>query len=319
MYSAIELDNIINVINNSKKICIFAHESPDGDAIGSSLALYMGLKQLNKEVDVVNDEYPELFKFLPCIDEIKKEGTKDYDLCIAVDCADKKRIYDPNGSFDSANTTVSIDHHSSNNFFATYNYVEDRSPAAAKTLIKIFRRLNINITKEIGEALMTGIITDSGGFRYDTVDDETFEFAAQMLDLGVNINKVYEKTFDIQTKAQFQLTTIATSRLKFLSKGRIAITYITLEDIKKTNAKKGDHEGIVNIGRKIEGVEISIFLREDKEGYRVSLRSNNKEYDVSEIATTFDGGGHTMASGCTINEPLEKAIDLLVKEAKKIL
>ena len=319
MYSAIELDNIINVINNSNKICIFAHESPDGDAIGSSLALYMGLQQLNKEVDIVIDEYPELFKFLPCIDEIKKEGTKDYDLCIAVDCSIKKRIYDPNESFDSANTTISIDHHSSNNFFATYNYVEDKSPAAAKTLIKIFRRLNINITKEIGEALITGIITDSGGFRYDTVDDETFEFAAQMLDLGVNISNIYERTFDIQTKAQFQLTTIATSRLKFLSKGRIAVTYITLEDVKKTNAKTGDHEGIVNIGRKIEGVEISIFLREEKDGYRVSLRSNNKNYDVSEIATKFDGGGHTMASGCTIDEPLEKTIDLLVKEAKKIL
>lgn len=319
MNSEIELDKIIEIIQNNNRIGIFAHVDPDGDAIGSTLAMYMGLKQLKKDVDVICDNYSDVFKFLPCIGEIKKEGTKDYDLCIALDCADKKRLYDPNNSFDEAAVTISIDHHSSNTFFAMNNYVEDNSPAVCKTLVKVLKRLNINITKEIGEVLITGIITDSGGFRYDTVDDETFEFAAQMLDAGVNISKIYQATFDFQTKAQFKLTSIATSRLEFVSKGRIAITYITKEDMKETGAKTGDHEGIVNVGRKVEGVEVSIFLREDDDGsYKVSLRSNN-EVDVSEIAKAFDGGGHSKAAGCTIEEPLEVAMKKLIKETVKNL
>ena len=318
MNSEIELDKIIDVITNTNKIGIFAHISPDGDAIGSALAMYMGLKQIKKEVDVIVDVYPDIFKFLPCVDEIKKEGTKNYDLCIALDCADRNRLYDPNNSFDEAINTISIDHHASNTFFAMNNYVEENSPAVCKTLVKVLKRLNINITKEIGEALITGIITDSGGFRYDTVDDETFEFAAQMLDTGINISKIYQRTFDIQTKAQFKLTSIATSRLEFLNHGKIAITYITAEDMKKTGAKTGDHEGIVNVGRKVEGVSVSIFLREEVDGYRVSLRSND-ETDVSEIAKVFDGGGHSKAAGCTIDEPLEIAMKKLIKETIKNL
>ena len=166
---------------------------------------------------------------------------------------------------------------------------------------------------------MAGIITDSGGFRYNTVDNETFEFAASMLEIGVNISDIYYKTFDLKTKPQFDLTTIATSRLKFFSKNRIAVTYITKDDFKKTKASVGDDEGIVNIGRNIENVEVSIFIREDEDGtYRVSLRSN-KYVDVSEICKTFDGGGHARAAGCTVNTSLEDTIKLLVTEVNKNL
>ena len=318
MNSEIELDNIINILSKAKRVGIFTHESPDGDAIGSSLALYMGLRQLKKEVDIIADKYSDSFLFLSSLDKIKEVGTGDYDVCVALDCADRRRLFDVNNSFDKANFTISIDHHASNTFYANYNYVEDRSPAACKTLVKILRRLSVNFTKEIGEALMTGIITDSGGFRYETVDDETFEFAAQMLDVGVNISDIYLRTFDIQTKSQFKLTSIATSRLKFVSQGRIAITYITEADIKETNAKIGDHEGIVNVGRNVEGVYVSIFLREDKNGYKVSFRSNN-EVDVSEIAKVFDGGGHSKAAGCLISGDLEDAMKRLIRETEKRL
>ena len=319
MNSQIELDNIIEAINKNDNIGIFTHISPDGDAIGSSLALYLGLKQLKKNVDIITDEYPNCFKFLTSIDEIKNTTKEHYDLAIALDCATKPRLYNPNNSFEQSSFSISIDHHASNTYFANLNYVEADSPAVSQTLVKILKRLNISITKEIGECLMAGIITDSGGFRYNTVDSETFEFAASMLGIGVNISDIYYKTFDLKTKPQFDLTTIATSRLKFFSKNRIAVTYITKGDFKKTKASVGDHEGIVNIGRNIENVEVSIFIREDEDGtYRVSLRSN-KYVDVSEICKTFDGGGHARAAGCTVNTSLEDTIKLLVKEVNKNL
>lgn len=319
MNSEIELDYIIDAINRASRIGIFTHMSPDGDAIGSSLALYLGLKQLKKDVDVIVDEYSKCFKFLPSVDEIKTKGDKSYDLAIAVDCATKGRLFDPKSSFDNSTMTVSIDHHISNTYYARLNYVEGNSPAVSKTLIKILKRLGVSINIEIGTCLMAGIITDSGGFRYSDVDDETFEFAANMLDVGVDISDIYYRTFDVKTRAQFELSKIATERLKFYNKDRVALTYVTLKDMKKVNAQIGDHEGIVNVARNIEGVEVSIFLREDEDGtYKVSLRSNDN-VNVSDVAELFGGGGHERAAGCVFNCPLEEAIKKLLKEVNKVL
>ncbi|MDY4997237.1 MAG: bifunctional oligoribonuclease/PAP phosphatase NrnA [Bacilli bacterium] len=319
MNSEIELDNIVDLLSKAKKIAIFTHISPDGDAIGSSLALYLGFLQLKKEVSIVTDDFSRCFNFLPHLEEIQKEVDGFFDVSIALDCATKGRLFDPKGVFEQSDMTVAIDHHASNTYFAKMNYVEGNSPATCKTLVKVFKRLGIVITKEIGSCLMAGIITDSGGFRYDTVDDETFEFAASMLDLGVDISDIYYRTFDVKTKSQFKLSTLATSRIKFYAKDKIALTYITLDDMKKTKAMAGDHEGIVNIGRNIEGVEVSIFLREvDKDFYRVSLRSNDY-VDVSGVASLFNGGGHSKAAGCDVHENLEVAIKKLVKETTKVL
>jgi len=320
MNSQIELDNIIEVIGRAKKIGIFTHVSPDGDALGSSLALCLGLKKLNKEVEVIADEHSRCFDFLTDIGEVKVEGKKEgYDLAIALDCANKDRMYDVLGSFDSSIKSVAIDHHITNTFFADYNYIEGESPATCKTLIKVFKRLNINIDKKIGECLMAGIITDSGGFRYNTVDDETFEFAAQMLDLGVNISDIYYRVFDVKTKAQFKLSTIATSRLKFYCDDKVVLTYLKRDDFVETKASVGDHEGIVNIGRNIEGVEVSIFIREHLDNkYKISLRSNSY-VNVSDVAEVFDGGGHEQAAGIVMDGPVDVITKKLVKEIKKRL
>lgn len=319
MNSEVELDSIIELINNSKKIAIFAHESPDGDAIGSSLAMYLGLKSINKEVYVIGDTHSRVFDFLECIKDIKSSlDGNDFDLGISLDCASKHRLYDPKNLFDKCKHTVVIDHHISNTYFGEYNYVEGKSPAASQTIVKILRRLNINITKEIGECLMVGIITDTGGFRYDTVDSETFTIASKMVELGVNISDIYLRVFTLQTKPQFLLSRVANSRLEILNKNRVAFTYITMEDEKKVNALEGDHEGIVDIGRNIEGVEVSIFLRECDKGYKVSLRSN-RYVDVSEIAEALGGGGHSRASGILLNMNLEDAKKALLKETYKRL
>ena len=319
MNSDFELDGIIEAINNAKDVGIFTHVSPDGDAIGSSLGMYLALKQLGKNVDVITDKYSRCFNFLPCRDDIKSDSKKKYELAIALDCATKARLYDPSGCFDKSDFTVVIDHHGSNTYFGNLNYVEGSSPAVCKTLVKVFKRLNVVMSKDIGECLMAGIITDSGGFRYDTVDSETFEIASYMLSIGVNISDIYYKTFDLMSKSQFELKKIALSRLKFYSNCRIAFTYITQEDFRKADAYAGDHEGIVNIGRNIDGVEVSIFLREDEDGsYKVSLRSN-RYVNVSHICETFDGGGHIRAAGCTFCCDVDEARKKLIREINKYL
>ena len=188
------LDNILEEINNAETIVILTHENPDGDAIGSALALYNSLKQMGKEPDVIVPEYPRTFEFLPSTDEIKKESSiEKYDLAISVDCATIKMLNGFAKYFENAKVKINIDHHSSNTMFGDYNYVSPDAPACAQVLIGVFKFLNINITKEIGTCLITGIITDTGGFKYPGVTAETFEFTAGLLQDGVNISKIYDR------------------------------------------------------------------------------------------------------------------------------
>ena len=306
------LDNIASAIEKAKDIVILTHENPDGDAIGSSLALYLGLKQLNKKVDVIIPEYPEMFDFLPEVNEIKREGKEgNYDLAIALDCGDARRVVGYDEYFDNANTKVQIDHHRINSMFADYNFVNPLAPATSQILIVVLETLGIEITKEIGTCLLTGIITDTGGFKYQDVTAETFEFTGGLLRRGVHVSNIYKKVMQVISKSSFELRKKAMNRLEFLADGKVTFTYITKEDQEETKSSMNDHDGIVEIGRDIEGVEVSIFLREHEEGYKISLRSN--EYvNVADICVLFGGGGHTRAAGGDVQGSLEHAKEKIV-------
>ena len=268
------LDDIKNEIENANTIIIETHETPDGDAIGSSLAMYLALKSMGKDVDVVIPTYSRTFNFLPGAIEIKREGRDiKYDLGIALDCTDTKRLKGYEPCFENARTSICIDHHGSNKMFADYNYVDPVAPACAQILIVVLGKLGIDIDREIGTCILTGIITDTGGFKYDGVTTETFEFVADLLRKGVNVSDTYKRVLQVKTKANFLLTKKIIDRMEFLEDGKIAFTYITTEDIEAVNAEEGDHEGLVEFGRDVEGVEVSIFLREQADNtYKASLR-----------------------------------------------
>lgn len=314
------LDNILEEIKKAKTIAILTHETPDGDAIGSSLAMYHALKSLGKEPDVIIPEYSKVYEFLPGTENIKEKGNDEsYDLAIALDCADLKRLNGWSNYFEDAKVTISIDHHSMNPMFADFNYVDPTAPATCQILMIVFEYMKIDITKDIGTALLTGIITDTGGFKYPGVTAETFEFAAWLLNSGVNVSSIYKKVLQIKSKANFDLTKIAMDRLEFLKDGKVTFTYINMEDEKKCNATQGAHEGIVEMGRDIEGVEVAIFLRESEKGFKASLRSN--EYvNVADVCLMFGGGGHVRASGCLIQAPtVEQAREKILSEVYKVI
>ena len=313
------LDKIKEEIDKAESIVILTHESPDGDAVGSSLAMYQALKQMGKNVDLVIPEYPKTFDFLPCANEIKKTGKETtYDLAIALDCADTKRLDGFENWYHEAKVKISIDHHGSNTMFADYNYVDPVSPACSQILIIVLTSIGIEINKDIGECLLAGIITDTGGFKYEGVTTETFEFVADLLRIGVNVSEIYKKVLQVKTRAHFELTKVVMDRMEFFEDGRIAFTYITLKDIEDAKAEAGDHEGLVEIGRDLEGVEVAILLRETENGYKASLRS--KEYvNVSEVCSIFSGGGHIRAAGCTIPYTLEQAKEKIIDRVKTFL
>lgn len=314
------LDCILDEIKKAEKIVVLTHENPDGDAIGSATAMKFALDYLGKNADVIIPEYSKCFGFLPGMDEVKKESdVAVYDLAITVDCADTKILKGYSRYFENAIRKIAIDHHGSNRMYADLNYVNPVSPACAQVLVGIFDYWNIPISKEIGTCLATGIITDTGGFNY-SVTAETFEFTAELLRSGVNISEIYRRVFETKSRANFELTRIASNRMEFFEDGKVTFTYITAEDEEVVRASTGDYEGIVQVGRCIEGVEVSIFLHELKEkgGFKISLRSS--EYvNVSDVCLMFGGGGHVRAAGAFSTGTPEQIRDKVLTEVRKQL
>lgn len=315
------LDNIIEEIKKAEKIVILTHETPDGDAIGSSLAMKLALKQLGKNADLIIKEFPRIFDFLPNREEVKQEtDVEKYDLAISLDCADFKRLVG-NEYFEKAKQTIVIDHHGSNKMYGDINFVNPVSPACCQILIGMFQYFNIDINKELGTCILTGIITDTGGFRYSGVTPETFEFTAELLEKGVNVSEIYKRVLETQTKSNFELMKRTIDRMEFLENGKVTFTYITNKDLEEVNAEIGDHEGLVEIGRDIEGVEVSVFIRQkenDKDTYKISMRSN--EYvNVSDVCIMFGGGGHEKAAGAAIQGDIEQVKQKIINELKKVL
>ena len=303
------LDDILVELKNAKTIVVLTHESPDGDAISSSLSVFHALQQYGKNVDVVIPEHAKDFDFLPGADKILNTGKEEqYDLAISVDCTDLKRLAGGKEYFETAKKTVEIDHHSVNAMFADYNYVDPVSPSCCQVLIAMFEYYGVEITKEIANCILTGMITDTGGFQWGGVTPETFEFAAELIRKGAKIKEICRKALRNKTKAHCKLERLVYDRLEFYENDKIAISYITIEDNQNTGAKLGDEEGLTEMLRDIEGVEVAVLLKEKegKNGYKASLRSH-ETINVSEICLLLGGGGHPGAAGCFIPGTLEQA------------
>lgn len=317
------LDEIKEKLDNSKNILVLVHDNPDGDAIGSGVAMYLALKNMGKEVDFILPSYPSCFREVLNLDSIVKqdEDVKDsYDLAISLDCASTKQVhlYDV---YEKVDNKINIDHHPSNTMFGDFNYINSDSPACAQLLYVVFNYLNIEITTDIAKALVAGIITDTGGFKYSGVTEETFAITADLLSHGFKIADIYQKVFSEKSKSKFLLHQIAMNRVEFLLDGKLAYTYITDEDFKSVDAEDGDSDGIVELGRDVEGVEVSLYLKVKEDGeIKGSLRSN-QYVNVSELAQIYGGGGHIRAAGFTLPKDftLEKAKTNLVSTIKEYL
>lgn len=306
---------ILNEIEKSNSILLLTHENPDGDAVGSVLAFYNYLTSINKTVDMVILDIPKMFDFLPSINRIVDNTDCEYDLGIVLDSACKERIGKNEDLLSRCKRTICIDHHISNTNYCDLNLIECQVSSCCQVIYYLFKDWNISISKEISECLISGVLTDTNGFSTNTVDANTYKLAADIMEMGINIYHIYDKVLRKKSISQYELMRIAMDRLEFLCGGKIAFTYILKEDFNKTGAITGEHEGIVDIGRNIDGVEVSIFLREDN-GFTISLRSTGI-VDVSKIAASIGGGGHFMAAGGKFFGSLQETKEKIIAETKK--
>lgn len=310
-------NKVWNLIDESKNILILAHERPDGDAVGSSLAMYEALLMLNKKVTIVMQDTPKTFSFLNNYSQILSNTEESFDLAVVLDCSTKERIGQEKNLIDKCKKSINIDHHVSNTKYGDLNLVDEFAPSCSQIVYYLLKNHNIKINKSIGEAIAVGVLTDTNGFSNNDVNKDTFNLAAELVDAGINLYEINSKVLRIKTKPQFELQKLATSRLEFYQDGKIAFTYLTKEDFDTCHAEIGDHEGIVDIGRNIENVEVSVFIREEDE-YYISLRSNGNVC-VNEIAQKFNGGGHSMAAGGKIKGNFKETKEMLIEEIKKKL
>ncbi len=313
------LENIKDKVESSKSILIMTHTNPDGDAMGSSLGLLSALKKIEKQATVYIPVPNKMFTFLPGYAEIVTEGVnpKDYDLCISLDSSDLERLGPGREIFEAIDDTIVIDHHITNQSYGDINYLNAVASSTCENLIVVLAAMNIAINKEIAESLYTGILTDTGAFRYNA-QPETYEFVAMLLETGVETNKIYRRLFDLTTLNKTKLLARALERLEIYEEGRVSFTYITNQDLEELGLDENDSEGIVNFGRNIDGTEVSIFVKERDGKYKISLRAN--EYvDVSVIASKFAGGGHVRAAGFESVMTMEQIKSSLLEEIKKQL
>lgn len=309
---------IRNLIDDSKSILLLTHESPDGDAIGSVLAFYHYLKTIDKDVTMVVFDIPKVFSFLPAINDILNvDDNKEYDLGIVVDCSTIERIGQNEDLFGKCKKTICVDHHASNTKYCDLNYVMKDVSSCCQVIYSLFLDWNVEISLEIGESIMAGVLTDTNGFGNNNVDEDTFKLAYDMKKRGIDIYNEYQLLLNRKTMSQYMLMKIGMERLEFLCDGKIAFTYILEDDFKKVGASLGEHEGIVDIGRNIDGVLVSIFIREDK-GWTISLRSTGL-IDVGEIAISLGGGGHMMASGGKLIGTFEEVREKVIKAVEKAI
>ncbi|MDE6001840.1 MAG: bifunctional oligoribonuclease/PAP phosphatase NrnA, partial [Clostridia bacterium] len=256
---------------------------------------------------------PEKFSFLPVTAQVKRglSPKDEYDTFISVDCADVSRMGIFAESFlKFSGVTVNIDHHISNTYFGKLNYVTV-CPASCEVMTEIFTAAGFEITKDIADLLMLGLITDSGNFTHNDVSERTFLTAAKLRAKGADVNAINYNMYARQPKERALLYGRVMSNIRFELEDKLTFIVTTLNDLKETGADKSVTEGFVDFPLTVDGVEVSVSLMEvKKRQYKVSLRSKGK-VNVNAVASAFGGGGHVLASGCMIFGELEEVVDKL--------
>ena len=300
------------MIDQAGKIVILGHVNPDGDCAGSCLAVYNYIKEWDstKAVTVRLERAPSKFSYLSGFDAIETEaGEEAYDLCICLDSSDEERLGDFKSCFDRSAKTICIDHHITNRGYAQENVIDGHASSACEV---VYGQLDESrISKHVAECIYTGIIHDTGVFKYSNTSRKTMEIAGKMMEKGIDFGTIIDGSFYKKTDMQSQILGRALLESITFLDGRCIFSVVRKKDMDFYGVDKSDLDGIVDQLRVIDGIECAIFLYETGiHQFKVSLRSNSI-VDVSRIAAYFGGGGHVRAAGCTMSGSVHDVVNNL--------
>jgi len=304
-------------IQAAQRVLVTSHVRPDGDAIGSSLAITLALLDAGKQVQVVlSDGLPANFKHLPGADMIRTKADGEFDLIISVDCSDLKRIGDALDGYHSPD--IIIDHHVTTEAFGTLNLVEPEAVATASVLTRHMREWGLTITTPIAANLITGLVTDTLGFRTSNTTPESLRQAADLMELGVDMSTLYYRSLVRRTFVEAKYWGAGLTSLE-RADGIIWAT-LTLADRKISGYTGKDDADLINIVSSIDDAEIAIMFVEQNAGTtKISWRGLKPQIDVSQIARQYKGGGHKAASGAELSGSLAEVRERVLAATRKIL
>lgn len=317
-----EVDQLNDIIKSSKNILIISHINPDGDTLGSMCGMYSLIKfNFKKKCDMlVVSKIPDKYKFIPNIalakhiDELDK--SREYDLVINVDVAAIDRICDGKILFEKAKTTVNIDHHKTNVGYADLNFVEGDASSASEVLYAIAKKSGWKINLDAAVCLYTGILTDTGSFRFNNTTARCLEYAADMLRIGVMPTDMFKHCYETYTKGMALCQAYCVEKAVFLDDDKIVYTTVYKKDMEKFNTDEEFAEGLVERLRAVTTTKVAFVAKEMKNGgCKISMRS--KDIDVAEICGLFGGGGHKHAAGCTMKYNVEESVKKILHEIRK--
>lgn len=315
------MDKCVKALLSAERVAIFSHINPDGDTLGSSLALYRALVLLGKQADLYcENDVKEFYSSMTGADKYNKPTLDSYDLCVACDCGDLGRLGSRSNLFMSTANTLNIDHHKTNDRFAKVNLIFAQASSTCEImfdLLKLIDEKQSCIDDEVAKLLYTGIVTDSGGFTYPNVGAHTHLVASQLLKYSFDAAAVCNKYLKSLSLNKFNLKVRILQGARFFEQGRISIIHFTREDFALTGTCEDDTDGIINNIRNIDGVEVAIAITDTwaDNSFKVSIRTNDR-VDASMIASTFGGGGHKNAAGCRLNGFYEDVKDKLIKACR---
>jgi bifunctional oligoribonuclease and PAP phosphatase NrnA len=317
------IDQILEVIRKYKTFCIVGHIRPDGDCIGSQLALALALRNAGKKVTVWNqDPIPQKYKFLDTEGLFHKPrpGEK-FDCVIATDCASFERLGKVSECISDRKVFINIDHHVSNPRYADVNWVSPRDPSCGELIYRLLKVAQWPITKPIADLLFTAISTDTGSFQYATTRSGTFHAGAELVTRGASLARICDEVYQSYPLSRVKLLKHVYSKFRLAADDQIAWFWLKKIDFQRTGAESDDTEGLIDHIRAIEPVVVACVFEEiEPELTRISLRSKRAGVNVSEIAAQFGGGGHPAAAGARVfGRPLavQRKMIAAIKQALK--
>ena len=315
-----ELAKLDNIIKSSKNILLTSHVNPDGDTLGSMCGLYALIEaNYKKRCDMLAvSKISKMYEHIPNVNLVRQladyDLSREYDLVINLDVAAIDRICDGQTLYHKAKHTVNIDHHKTNIRYAEQNYVEDDASSAAEVVYGIAKDLNWKINLDAANSLYVGILTDTGSFRFDNTTSRCLEFVSEMVNLGVKPSEQYKYVYESNPKNMVLFQAYCLNKAVFLDNDKIAYTTVYKKDMEKFSAEEDYTEGLTEKLRAIASTQIAFVAKEMNNGWtKISMRSKNR--DISSVCEKFDGGGHTLAAGCTIkcgiDESVKKILDTI--------
>ena len=303
-----EFKRLEDLIVNSGTFFLAGHLNPDGDTIGSMLAIASVLKRLGKKVRLFSqDPVPENLRFLPQARSIRSRPPAGrFDAAILLECSNPARGGNLEPVLKRAGKVVNIDHHKTSEFYGDINIVEPHSSSTAEIVYRLFYNMNVNVTRNEAACLYTGIVTDTGRFHFPATSPRTLEVASRLLETGFKFSRVNDLLYATKATEGLKILGRALESLEIKAGGKLAVFTLKASDFKELAARSEHTENVINFGLMPPGVKAAVMFREEEERIGVTFRSRG-QLDVSAVAKTFGGGGHRNASGCRIKGGLAEA------------